>query len=151
MDEVLLRDAKMACLGHPRDEAICRDVAKAMLGMGRRPLIAEKSRVKQVSDGLKTSGAVDRARRLHRDSLEESGRHGLFSDDSESNQTSSDDDVLADFATKAGLREAMAARASVARPSVGVSAVVDVFKAKRARGVVEALPLFQEDPRREAK
>jgi hypothetical protein len=154
MDEVLLRDAKVSCIGHPRDEAICLDVAKAMLAMGRRPKIAERSRAKQTADGIATSHAVDRARQLQVASLMESGRHNHLSDASseselgDDNAQDSSDDCLGEWSTLGSLRAAMAARTDKSHPSLDVPELSEEFCDKSRGGRVEGLPLFYEDPRR---
>ena len=152
MDEVLLRDAKVTCIGHPRDEKICRDVAKAMFALGRRPIVSERYRGADCS--VVTSRTIDRARLLHKSSLDECCRHGHVSASSEEDGEEGDEDdgiAVAPWSTPFLLKSAMADRGSRAEPSLNVPGVTAVFAAKLRRGRVEGLPVFKEDPRQVKK
>ncbi len=76
VDEVLTREAKVCCIGHPRDEMICRQVAKAMFALGRRPIVGSRHRDARSDACVVTSRPIDRVRLVHKSSLDESGRHG---------------------------------------------------------------------------
>ena len=154
MDEVLLRDAKVTCIGHPRDERICREVAKAMFAFGRRPIVSERFRG---ADGVVTSRTIDRARLLHKSSVDESGRHGHVSASSEEDGEEGEEDdgigagAMAQWSTPSRLKSEMADRASRAEPSLNMPAVSAVYSAKLQRGRVAGLPVYQEDPRQAKK
>ena len=47
MDKVILRDACVKCVGSPADEALCRSIARIMIGMGRSPFVSERRKKKR--------------------------------------------------------------------------------------------------------
>ena len=80
MDQVLLAGAHVQCLGSPRDEAICQEVARVMLLNGYRPLIATAWRRAHREASGAPSRAVFGLQAHSREATEQSGRGRADSD-----------------------------------------------------------------------
>ena len=65
MDEVMLRDAQVKCLGGSRDERICLEVAKSMLFLGRLPLVSEAAKRARLRQGVASSSSSALRRLRH--------------------------------------------------------------------------------------
>ncbi len=84
--EVLLRNAQLMCVGHGRNERICREEAACMLSLGRRPLTQAAAR-KQRRSGGPVSSAVGRLRASQRQRVASTGRDGDSTGSSESSDS----------------------------------------------------------------
>ena len=139
MDEVLLRDAQVTCLGSSRDERIVRDVAECMHHLGRRPLVTEASKQARLRQGAAASSSGGRRRRRVGEEVEASS-----SDESGGGSRW----LLDDWPDSAILRRALSARLEKAVPDVSESSVAAALtQSCGAHGRIQVQPLFQEDLR----
>jgi hypothetical protein len=145
MDEVLLRDAQVTCLGSSRDERICRDVAQCMHFLGRRPLVTEATKQTRRRQGVASSSSLP-VRRLRQGAAR--------ADDSSSSEAGRDGeaDWLADeWPDRHLLERAVRQRSQKATPELDEAAVHQAVLLRGAHGRVQQLPLFQVDARVEAR
>lgn len=142
MDEVLLRDAQVHCIGHGRDERLCADVAEALYFMGRRPLVQEPTRANQGA-----STAVARLRATQRRRIAESGRGQLCQSSGSSSDDEDRQDFLGGWMDSFDLQRGLRLRSQKACPELDVAPVLAELRAKFAGNRVEQLPIFQEDAR----
>ena len=133
MDEVLLRDAQVTCLGSNRDERICREVAKSMHFLGRRPLVTEAAKRARLRRATARSGA---------------GKQETSSSDE---SRCSDGWLLDDWPDRALLKRALAQRLEKSVPELNDSTVTAAFAENCPHGRIQAQPLFQEDLRTSEK
>jgi hypothetical protein len=141
-----------SCVGHPRDENICLEVAKSMFAFGRRPMVAKQiSRAERYDANVVTSRPLERAILMRSSSVEESGRHGHACDSSEGDGEESSVDGVDLWSTLGRLPSATADRAGRAEPSCNVFEVPTGYAAKLEDGKVKGLPSFYADPKQEKK
>lgn len=142
MDEVLLRDAQVLCLGHGRDERIVKEVAECMLALGRRPLVMNQQRYGPAGY------ALQRTRALHRQRVADSGRAPEEECSSSDGSSGSDGGgFLDEYSFSSELTSAMGVRVQRATPeSADVSVRASLQQSWHA-GQVQQLPLFPEDVR----
>lgn len=149
MDEVLLRDAHVQCLGHPRDERIVFEVATTMLSMGHRPMMhdprARALKRQHDGHGAAVSSVVDRVRRAQHEHLAASGRGSASLLDDENSESSDGD--LTEWSTRPALDNALRRRAALAEPALNVEVVQGAFESAYHGKRVAALPLYKEDVR----
>ena len=146
MDEVLLRDAQVKCLGGSRDERICLEVAKSMLFLGRRPLVSEAAKRARLRQGV-ASTSSSALRRL---------RHGaaVAGDSTSSDDAGSGpeaDWLIDDWPDRFMLKHTMGQRTQKAEPECDDAHVRQAVSSAFASGHVRQQPLYQEDVRTEAR
>lgn len=156
MDEVLLRDAQVTCLGSSRDERICRDVAECMHHLGRRPLVTDASKRARLRQGAAAaSGGGCVKARLRQGAAAVASRRGVVAEEEEASSDESGGGsrwLLDDWPDSALLRRALSARLEKAVPDVSESSVAAALtQSCGAHGRIEAQPLFQEDLRTSSK
>lgn len=74
MDSVYMQCAGLVCVGSERDEAVCREVADAMLNLGRTPLLTQRSRRRRDGAGIRGSRQLRALRAEDLRRLVEGGR-----------------------------------------------------------------------------
>ena len=138
MDEVLLRDAQVSCIGHPRDERICAEVARCLLSMGRKPL---------VGDAVRYSGTdtLRRARVRQQERMRASGRAGFDGESTDSEAAEADREGEATEWSHAGtLKDALHMRREMSVPDYADKKVL--AKMELSGRYISALPLQVHHP-----
>ena len=109
MDNVLLHDANVSCVGSRRDEKICDEVVEVLSQLGYNPAIGERYKRRRLLEGIDTSRSLHYLRSDERTALEITGRWAGSSSNAESScQLSSSSDTAS--STGAALERADAVR-----------------------------------------
>ena len=74
MDNVLLTEAQVTCIGNERDEMLCRHVAEVLRQHGLAPICQPRSRKKRKTEGIMNSMSLTRMRTGAQQHLQLSGR-----------------------------------------------------------------------------
>ena len=173
MDEVLLHDAKVTCLGGDRDETIVREVADALHAMGRRATVKPRAAKRRRTEGVTDSRHLDRLRQEAASALAASGRRCKDPCVFSSGESSGPGDLeinrgldlgdaasaapsalpwAAAFEHPADIRKSRRARREAGRPAMRLPpAVVEEMRRATPEGLVHQLPLFVVDPRTAAR
>ena len=75
MDAALLSDAHVTCVGHPRDEELCRQVADLLLHLGWKPGLGSRYQRARLAEGVSTSRSIANLRVQEEEHLVSQGRY----------------------------------------------------------------------------
>ena len=157
MDEVLLREAGVTCMGSQRDDMICREVSTLLVKLGKTPLIRDRRyQQKQTHQGVLKSYTMTNLRNDNAAYLRASGRwRGESSDSSGSGREFGLHrwpEEWTDLHRSRELPQSRAARTALFAPSMALSSGVRAeLESVTPNGTVSALPLHREDPRTTAQ
>ena len=156
MDEVLLREAGVTCMGSPRDEMICREVSTLLVKLGKTPFIRDRRyQQKRTHQGVLKSYTMTNLRNDTAAYLRASGRCGGESDSSGSGREFGLHrwpEEWTDLHRSHELPQSRAARTALFAPSMALSPGVRAqLESVTPNGTVSALPLHREDPRTTAR
>jgi hypothetical protein len=161
MDAVLLEEARVKCIGHPRDEMICQEVASVFAGMHRLPLVVHPAkRIKRVQEGIHSSRSIQNLREDEHMRLATSGRLVEYREDTSAESVSENETASLPHPpvgptwvgthTKHGLVAALQSRRQAGMPAMHIPAVDETLQRATVHGL-KNLPWFQEDPRTQKK